>query len=93
MAGTNYLQTVRVVSYLDARNHPQLPIAWLRIIGAGSVVDNFHFGMSGNLVGTIDLATGRLEDVLGPSQPGPGIREWSHHPAPERRSTISECRS
>jgi Sugar-transfer associated ATP-grasp len=80
LAGTNYLQTARVISYLDARNRPQIPIAWLRIIGADSVVDNFKFGMSGNLVGTIDLATGRLEHVLGPKQPGPGLRVWSHHP-------------
>ena len=80
LAGTNYLQTARVISYLDEKNHPQIPIAWLRIIGADSVVDNFHFGMAGNLVGTIDLATGRLEHVLGAKQPGPGLRVWSHHP-------------
>ena len=81
LAGTDYLQTARVISYLDERNHPQIPIAWLRIIGADSVADNFKFGMSGNLVGTIDLATGRLEHVLGPKQPGPGLRVWLHHPA------------
>lgn len=80
LAGTSYLQTVRVISYMDARNRPQLPIAWLRIIGNDMVVDNFKFGMSGNLVGTVDLATGRLEYVLGPKPSGQGLREWSHHP-------------
>jgi hypothetical protein len=80
LAGTNHLQTARVISYLDARNRPQIPIAWLRIIGAGAVVDNFKFGTSGNLVGTIDLATGRLEHVLGPTPHGDSLRVCARHP-------------
>lgn len=80
LSGSDYLQTARVVSYVDHHGEARVLIAWLRIIGGASVFDNYNFGTSGNLVGTIDVASGRLEHVLAPGQPGVGLVERTHHP-------------
>lgn len=80
LSGSQRLQTIRVVSYVDKASQVSLPIAWLRIISGASVFDNFNFGASGNLVATLDLGTGRLKYVLGASPTGFGLEEIQDHP-------------
>ncbi|MGH2610103.1 MAG: sugar-transfer associated ATP-grasp domain-containing protein, partial [Tepidiformaceae bacterium] len=80
LSGTHYLQTARVVSYLDPTGRVHIPFAWLRIIAGNTAFDNFNFGASGNLVGTIDIATGQLKHVLGAAADGLGLVELDSHP-------------
>lgn len=80
LSGTQYLQTARVVSYLDPTGDVRIPFAWLRIVAGNTVFDNFNFGASGNLVGTIDVATGRLKHVLSAASDGLGLIELACHP-------------
>jgi hypothetical protein len=81
LAGSDYLQTARVITYVDDHGEVRIPIAWLRIIVGRSWIDNFNFGASGNLVGTIDVATGRLKHVLGSGEPGFGLTQRVRHPS------------
>ena len=80
LTGSRYLQTARIVSLVERDGRVTLPIGWLRIIGGRSSFDNFNFGASGNLVGTLDLDAGRIDHVFAPGPPGEGICEALRHP-------------
>lgn len=82
LAGSSYLQALRFVSYRDRDGKVQIPIVWLRIIAGNSRTDNFGrvSTPTGNLVGTVDTATGRLKYVLGPRESKPGLIERVCHP-------------
>jgi Sugar-transfer associated ATP-grasp len=80
LSGSTFLQTARVITVLGQDGTVTIPAAWLRIIGGSLIFDNFNFGASGNLVGTIDLPTGRLDHVLAPGPPGRGMVDASRHP-------------
>jgi hypothetical protein len=87
LSGTRYLQTARVVSYLDSAGRVHIPVAWLRIIAGHTAFDNFNFGASGNVVATIDVVTGKLKHVLSAAPDGLGLVELARHPATGRRFT------
>lgn len=80
LSGNERLQTARVVTYADGNGDIHVPIAYLRIIASESIFDNFNFGESGNLVATIDTATGRLKYVLGAEPDGFGLGARNCHP-------------
>ncbi|MFP5407114.1 MAG: sugar-transfer associated ATP-grasp domain-containing protein, partial [Gammaproteobacteria bacterium] len=55
--------------------------AILKICAGDNETDNFHQGMNGNLVASIDLATGRLsKGVSSASREFPLMRSYSNHP-------------
>lgn len=74
------LSTVRVLTCLD--DGAVRPVAALLKICAGdNETDNFHQGMNGNLVASIDLETGRLSKAVGSaSREFPLMRSYSNHP-------------
>jgi hypothetical protein len=79
LSGSPFLQTARVVSCVDRNGSVRVPIAWLRLIAGAGPFDNFNFGASGNMVATVDLATGQIDHVLAPGEPGRGVVEaWRH---------------
>jgi hypothetical protein len=80
LSGSRYLQTARVVSLVERDGRVTLPAAWLRIIGGQGIFDNFNFGASGNLVGTLDLDAARIAHVFAPGPSGAGIVEIARHP-------------
>jgi hypothetical protein len=80
LAGTNAMQTIRVVTCADRQGPARVLFAWLRINGGRTLFDNFNFGAAGNLVGAIDLATGRLKYVLQAASGGIGLRSVDRHP-------------
>lgn len=80
LSGSAFLQTARLVTAIKPDGHVIVPAAWLRIIGGDSAFDNFNFGASGNLVGTLELPSGRLDHVLAPGPPGHGLVEAARHP-------------
>jgi hypothetical protein len=53
----------------------------MKIIVGDNAADNFHYGLSGNLVCAIDLHSGRLSAARGSeSTDWPVISSYSHHP-------------
>jgi hypothetical protein len=79
LSGSPYLQTARIVTWLERDGSVRIPFAWLRIIVGSSAFDNFNFGTSGNLTATVDVPTGRLVHVLGPVH-GTSIAPVAVHP-------------
>ncbi len=78
------LQTLRVVTLRRNSDDIRVLIAYFRIIVGASVIDNFNFGESGNLVGTIDIDTGQLNEVLGCKPGGIGLEKVHVHPTTQK---------
>lgn len=81
LSGTSALQTVRVVTFMDAANTPRILFATLKIISGENVFDNFAFGRSGNLLGNVDISTGEINSVVDVDDDGIGLVAVSHHPS------------
>jgi hypothetical protein len=80
LSGTPHVQTVRVVTILDDFGEAHIAAAWLRLIGGDAKFDNFNFGQSGNLLSTIDIASGRIMRTLAAGEDGLGLVEVAVHP-------------
>ena len=80
LSGSNYLQTVRAISFVDRSGVATVPLAWLRIIAKGNMYDNFSFGASGNLSATVDLERAQLGQVFAPGVAQQGITLVMQHP-------------
>jgi len=80
LSNVTSLQTARVVTYVNNNEEASVIAAWLRIIGESSSTDNFNFGESGNLVGSVDLETGRIETAVGMGSDKLGIVDIEKHP-------------
>ncbi|MEM9557741.1 MAG: sugar-transfer associated ATP-grasp domain-containing protein [Acidobacteriota bacterium] len=81
LSGSDAVQTVRAVTFLDDEHRPRLLFACLKVIVGGNMSDNFDFGRSGNLLADIDLESGRLDSVRGVDPSGFGLHDHAEHPA------------
>lgn len=61
---------------------PVVHFAFWKIATSTNVTDNFSRGKTGNLLGAIDLSTGRITDAL--AAPGPGRKRVTVHPSTGR---------
>lgn len=57
---------------------PAIQFAFWKIATRNNCTDNFSRGTTGNLLGAIDVATGRIKDVI--ATPGPHRRRVPEHP-------------
>ncbi len=80
LSGSPALQTVRVTTLVDRAGDVHLLHAFARIVVGDNVIDNFHYGRTGNLAALVNVDSG----VLGPAQTrspdGVGILIASAHP-------------
>jgi hypothetical protein len=65
LSGTQSLQTVRLLTFVDRAGRARSCHAILKIVAGGNTVDNYHDGETGNMFGLVDMATGGLGPVLG----------------------------
>lgn len=79
LSGSSCLQTARVVTYLDKTETIRLLAGRLRLVNGEGVVDNFGFGVRGNLIGTVHCESGVLERVVGKGAGGT-LCSVDHHP-------------
>jgi hypothetical protein len=61
---------------------PQVHFAFWKIATSTNVTDNFSRGKTGNLLGAIDMATGRITDAI--ATPGPHRMRVIDHPTTKR---------
>lgn len=80
LCGSPYLQTLRIVTYVDGRGASRVVLAFLRIITGDAVVDNYDGGSYGNLLSLVDPATGTLNGAFGPGPGGIGVVPVPQHP-------------
>jgi len=76
----NYLQSLRVISFIDSANNFRILYAALKLITGKGFADNFAKGTAGNLKCKIDSATGRLSETIGPALDRPGLSYYEQHP-------------
>ena len=79
LSGTDYLQTLRIVSFVSDAG-PELLFAILRIIKEGATTDNFQQGASGNLLAAVGLQTGEIAFAKALRPSGVGMEEVVSHP-------------
>jgi len=70
--------TVRLTSILTPRGVLPCSAVW-KIPTGDNIIDNFQHGRSGNLLGSVDLDSGAVVRVVGPSSHG-GPAEHARHP-------------
>ena len=74
------LGTIRIVTCMDG-GRARILYALHKLTVGDNTVDNFHGGSTGNLVASIDIATGRLGSARGSARTDwPAIRTVERHP-------------
>ncbi|MGF1609793.1 MAG: sugar-transfer associated ATP-grasp domain-containing protein [Kiloniellales bacterium] len=80
LSGTDYLQTTRIVTLIAEQGGAEIIFAVMKLIGGDATTDNFSFGASGNMVGEISVATGRIKWMRTARPDGVGLVEVTEHP-------------
>jgi hypothetical protein len=80
LSGTDYLQTLRLVTLVSDAAGPEVLFGMLRLIAGDTATDNFQQGASGNLLADVSLDTGRLRLVKALRPCGIGMEEVACHP-------------
>jgi len=75
------LGTFRVVTYLRKDSVTvDIPYAFVKFPLVGAINDNFHHGTTGNLLGGIDISSGKLKDAWGKKTGQTVISRVLQHP-------------
>ena len=80
LSGTDFLQTIRVITVMAEGQGPEIIFAFLKVINGAATTDNFSYGAAGNLLAPIDLQTGRLKVVKAARPGGVGLQSVACHP-------------
>jgi hypothetical protein len=80
LSGTDYLQTVRIVTLVSERNGPEIVGSLFKVIGSNATIDNFASGSKGNLLAPVSRQTGRIECALTCRPSGVGLEPVERHP-------------
>ncbi len=80
LSGTEYLQTVRILTFIDRNGECHVYHAHLRAIVGDNVIDNFEHGRTGNVHAEVYLDSGTLQPAFGPSESGVGVATVYEHP-------------
>jgi hypothetical protein len=77
---SEYLQTVRVTTFIDRKGRFRILFAFLKLIGGSNITDNFHAGLSGNMFAVVNTQDGSLVEGRLIPPDGKGIRFFERHP-------------
>ena len=80
LSGGDGLQCVRIVTYVDEARNVHLLFARFKFVDRGNLVDNFDEGSTGNLIGDVDLDTGRVVKAVAKGPADPVVRSVARHP-------------
>jgi len=80
LSGTDYMQTLRVVTIVSPREGARVVFPLVKVIAGSSAVDNFSYGATGNFLAPINLTTGRIECARAARPGGVGTEVVERHP-------------
>ena len=80
LAGSGYLQTVRVCTFVDRAGEAHVLHAHLKLTPPGAAIDNFGVGLSGSLQCCIDLDSGVPQAAVRLRGCGHGLELVDRHP-------------
>jgi hypothetical protein len=76
----DYLQTIRVTTFIDRNAECKILFAFFKIIGGQNITDNFGDGRKGNMVSIINIEKGTLEPGFITAPAGKGTIYFDKHP-------------
>lgn len=79
LSDNNYLQTLRVNSFVDRTGKCRIVFSVLKLITGNSITDNFAGGATGNLIAQVDVTEGKIYQLYGPSKSGKGYAVVTEH--------------
>lgn len=80
LSGSEYLQTFRIITFVERSGSCQILFSVLKIITGSSSYDNFEGGITGNLVARVNIDEGTIYEVRGPSLDKPGYSPNYEYP-------------
>ena len=80
LAGSKYLQSVRVVTFGGGPDGARILHAHLKLTAGDNVADNFGDGLCGNIQCAVDLHSGKLHAAVRFAEDGSGIASVETHP-------------
>jgi hypothetical protein len=80
LTNNHFLQTVRIITFVDTAGRCHILHAYLKIILSQTVVDNWQHGLTGNAESAVSLSNGLLESAVTMGPNGSGIRTILTHP-------------
>lgn len=60
----DFMQTLRVCTYLRRTGEPIILFAFLKLLKHGNIIDNFHKGITGNMLAYMDRERGEVYRVI-----------------------------
>jgi hypothetical protein len=84
LSGTDYLQTLRVITGIRGDADVRVLCAEQKIICGRAAISNFAWGTLGNAVSNVELKTGTLSDVIMARADGVGMDPIDRHPVTGR---------
>ncbi len=80
LSDVQFLQTVRIITFVDRNNNCRILHAYLKLITGQNATDNFVRGLSGNIEAKLSLDDGVLKSAVGVTPNGSGIKTIPNHP-------------
>ncbi len=80
LTNNQFLQTVRIITFVDTAGCCYILHAHLKMILGRSVVDNWQRGLTGNAESAVSLSNGLLESAVTMCPNGSGFRTMPTHP-------------
>jgi hypothetical protein len=77
---SDFLQTVRVTTFIDRKGRCQILFAFIKLIGGSNVTDNFGDGRNGNMLAAVRTEDGVLEPAVVTDSDGRGAKYFHRHP-------------
>jgi hypothetical protein len=77
---SDFLQTVRVTTFIDRKGCCQILFAFIKLIGGSNITDNFGDGRNGNMLAAIRTEDGTLEPAVVTDSDGKGAKYFNRHP-------------
>lgn len=79
LCDSEYLQTLRVNSFIDKTGKCRIVFSVLKVITGNSISDNFAGGATGNLIAQVDVNTGKIFELYGPRKTQKGYEVVKQH--------------
>jgi hypothetical protein len=80
MNPSDFLQTVRVTTFIDRKGQCHILFAFFKLIGSSNITDNFGDGLNGNMISIVNTRLGTLGPGFVTAAQGKGTTCFDKHP-------------
>jgi hypothetical protein len=80
LSPSEFLQTIRVTTFIGNRGDCNILYAFIKLISGQNITDNFHAGLSGNMLAIARTEDGTIENAVVMDPTGKGAIYFQKHP-------------